>query len=86
MKNKLYVYNIPLGMTSVELLILVTVHGIVRIAEVVRDTDSECFGGYGIVTMAEEADKLSVIKALNGKTIQDRAIIISETKMHLNLL
>lgn len=78
--NKLYVGNIPFQMTEEELKDLFSSIGKVSEVHVVIDRETNHSRGFGFVTMAAVSDADKALKALNGRDIAGRKILVSEAR------
>jgi RNA recognition motif-containing protein len=77
MSNKLFVGNLSFNTTENDLQDTFAAHGTVTEANLMMDRESGRPRGFGFVTMstAEEAQK--AIEALNGKSIDGRALTVN---------
>ena len=77
--KKLYVGNLPYSVTEDDLRQLFSEAGEVQSAKVISDETGRS-KGFGFVEMAtlEEAEK--AVNAINGRTLKDRALNVSEAK------
>jgi len=80
MNLKLYVGNLPFSATEEDLKKLFSEAGTVQSVKVVIDAYSGRPRGFGFVEMASEADAEKAVSLLNGKTMMERALIVSEAK------
>lgn len=80
MSNKLFVGNLSFNTTENDLQDAFAAHGTVTEANLMMDRATGRPRGFGFVTMstAEEAQK--AIEALNGKTIDGRALTVNVAK------
>jgi len=80
MNLKLYVGNLPFGASEEDVKKLFSEAGTVQSVKIVTDSYSGRSRGFGFVEMnsPEEAEK--AISLVNGKTLMDRALIVSEAK------
>ena len=80
MAKNIYVGNLPYNMSDESLGEIINPYGQVTTARVNKDTDTSRSRGFGFVEMAndEEADK--AIAELNGKSIEDRDLKVSEAR------
>lgn len=78
--TRLFVGNIPYTTTEQELRDLFAGTGAVKNARIITDFDTRRSKGYGFVEMttAEEAEK--AIQALNGYSLNDRSLVVSEAR------
>lgn len=80
MATKLYVGNLPYGVTSSKLEELFGAHGEVRSAQVVMDRDTGRSKGFGFVEMGSPQEAQTAINALNGKDIEGRPLTVNEAR------
>ena len=75
--NKLYVGNIPFKMTEADLSRLFSDYGAVSRATVVTDRETGRPRGFAFVEMGSDAEAQAAIDALDGKSIEGRAIRVN---------
>jgi RNA recognition motif-containing protein len=75
--NKLYVGNLPYGMTSEQLKEHFVAIGEVTDAVVITDKMSGRSKGFGFVTMVDEATAEKAVAELDGKEIDGRPLKVS---------
>ncbi len=80
MGNKLYVGNLSYGIKSSDLEQMFAAHGAVTSAQVISDRETQRSKGFGFVEMSSEAEALAAIAALNGKSIEGRALTVNEAR------
>ena len=80
MSTRIYVGNLPYSATNEQIAQLFTEYGEVSEATVVMDRDSGRSKGFGFVQMDDDAAARTAIGALNGTTLDDRAIRVSEAQ------
>lgn len=80
MANKLYVGSLPYGVDDNKLKELFAEFGSVVSAQVIMDRDSNQSKGFGFVEMTTEAEAQAAIKALNGKDLDGRSIVVNEAR------
>ena len=80
MNKKLYVGNLPYGMTNEALQELFAAAGEVVSANVITDRDSGRSKGFGFVEMSTEEAAQKAIDALNGKDIEGRMLKVAEAR------
>ncbi|HEY7780889.1 MAG TPA: RNA-binding protein [Ktedonobacterales bacterium] len=80
MSTRIYVGNLPYTATSEQLTQLFTEYGEVSEATVVIDRDTGRSKGFGFVQMTSDAAAHTAIGALNGTTLDDRAMRVSEAQ------
>ena len=78
--NKLYVGNLSYGIKSSDLEQMFAAHGAVMSAEVVSDRETQRSKGFGFVEMGSESEALAAIEALNGKSVEGRALTVNEAR------
>jgi RNA recognition motif-containing protein len=80
MGKRIYVGNLPWSTTSDSLKAMFAEHGKVRSAEVVSDRDTGRSRGFGFVEMESDQDCATAIEALNGHSIEGRALTVNEAR------
>lgn len=75
--KKLYVGNLPYGMTDTDLRNLFEPHGSVQSAQVIMDRDTGRSKGFGFVEMDGAQ---AAIDALNGQDVNGRALTVNEAR------
>jgi RNA recognition motif-containing protein len=80
MDLKLYVGNIPFGASEEDLKKLFSEAGEVQSVKIVTNSYSGRPRGFGFVEMTSQEDANKAISLLNGKTLMDRALIVSEAR------
>ncbi len=80
MAKKLYVGNLSYQMTEDALRDLFASKGEVLSAKIITDAGTGRSKGFGFVEMASDEDADKAIAELNGTTVQDRAINVSEAR------
>ena len=80
MDLKLYVGNIPFGASEEDLKKLFSEAGEVQSVKIVTNSYSGRPRGFGFVEMISQEDAQKAISLLNGKTLMDRALIVSEAR------
>lgn len=76
-KKKLYVGNLPWSVGSDSLKELFTPYGEVTEAVVITDRMSGRSKGFGFVTFADEAMAEKAAAEMNGKTVEERQIVVN---------
>lgn len=76
----IYVSNLSFNIQDEELRAFFTPFGEVTSAKIINDRETGRSRGFGFVEMADEAASRTAIAALNGKTINDRAMNVNEAK------
>lgn len=77
--KKIYVGNLPFSVTEEALRQLFAEHGSVESVAVITDRHTGQPRGFGFVEMAP-ADADTAIRALNGTTMEDRSLNVSEAR------
>ena len=80
MAKKLYVGNLSYQMTEEGLKDLFSPIGEVSSAKIITDAATGRSKGFGFVEMASDEDADKAIAQLNGTTVQDRALNVSEAR------
>jgi cold-inducible RNA-binding protein len=80
MNLKLYVGNLPFGVSEEDLKKLFSEAGAVQSVKIVVDSYSGRSRGFGFVEMASKEEAEKAISLLNGKTLMDRALTVSEAR------
>ncbi|MCG8590400.1 MAG: RNA-binding protein [Proteobacteria bacterium] len=78
--KKIYVGNLPWSTTDEALGNLFEPFGQVLSARVITDRETGRSRGFGFVEMAEEADALNAISAVNGSSVEGRALRVNEAQ------
>lgn len=84
MGRKLYVGNLGYGVSSSDLEQLFTPHGTVESAEVISDRSTGRSKGFGFVQMGSDQEAQAAISALNGQSVEGRALTVNEAKPREN--
>jgi cold-inducible RNA-binding protein len=80
MSNKLFVGNLSFNTTENDLQDMFAAHGVVQEANLMMDRDSGRPRGFGFVTMSTPEEAQAAIGALNGKSIDGRALTVNVAK------
>ncbi len=80
MAKKMYVGNLPYGVTDNDLTNLFGQHGSVRSAQVIKDRDTGRSKGFGFVEMDNADQAQAAIDALNGQEVNGRALTVNEAR------
>ncbi len=80
MATRIYVGNLPYSATSDQLSQLFSTFGEVSEATIIMDRDTGHAKGFAFVQMAQGDAALSAIAQLNGTTVDNRAIRVSEAQ------
>jgi RNA recognition motif-containing protein len=78
--NKLFVGNLSFNTTENDLQDMFAAHGTVLEANLMMDRDSGRPRGFGFVTMSTPEEAEAAINALNGKSIDGRALTVNVAK------
>jgi RNA recognition motif-containing protein len=77
MNNKLFVGNLSFNTTENDLNDAFAAHGTVTEANLMVDRMSGRSRGFGFVTMSSEAEAQKAVEALNGATLDGRALTVN---------
>jgi RNA recognition motif-containing protein len=77
MSNKLYVGNLSYNTTENDLQDAFAAHGTVTEANLMMDRDTGRPRGFGFVTMSSPEEAQKAMEALNGKSIDGRALTVN---------
>jgi RNA recognition motif-containing protein len=77
MENKLYVGNLSYSFRDDDLSELFSAHGHVQSAKVMMDRDTGRSKGFGFVEMGSASEAQAAISALNGQTVEGRALAVN---------
>jgi len=77
MSNKLYVGNISFNTTENDLQDTFAAHGTVLEANLMTDRETGRARGFGFVTMSTTAEAESAVNALNGTSLDGRALTVN---------
>jgi RNA recognition motif-containing protein len=80
MESKLYVGNLSYDTTEDSLRTLFAKSGTVVSIDIIKDRDTGRMKGFAFVTMNTEEEAQNAIKALNEKTLDNRAIKVNIAK------
>jgi RNA recognition motif-containing protein len=80
MSKKLYVGNLPYQITEDGLRDVFAAIGEVTSSKIVTDTGTGRSRGFGFVEMANDEEAEKAITTLNGTSVMDRAINVSEAR------
>ena len=81
MNSKLYVGNLPFGVSEEDLKKLFAEAGEVQSVKIIIDQYSGRSRGFGFVEMTSKADADKAISLLNGKILTDRTLIVNEARL-----
>ena len=77
MENKLYVGNLAYSFRDDDLNQLFSAHGQVQSAKVMMDRDTGRSKGFGFVEMGSASEAQAAISALNGQSVEGRALAVN---------
>ncbi len=77
---KLYVGNLPYGVSSSDLERVFQEHGTVESAQVIVDRDTGRSKGFGFVEMRNDQEGQEAIQALNGQDFNGRPLTVNEAR------
>jgi RNA recognition motif-containing protein len=80
MSTKIYVGNLPWRATDAQLSEMFAVHGEVIEARIITDRETGRSRGFGFVTMAANDGAQNAIRALNGHSLEGRALVVNEAR------
>jgi RNA recognition motif-containing protein len=80
MGRKIYVGNLPYGVSDSDLQQMFEVHGTVQSAQVIMDRDTGRSKGFGFVEMGSDQEAQAAITALNGKEMDGRTLTVNEAR------
>ena len=80
MGTKLYVGNLSYDINKSDLEQMFAAHGAVTSVQVITDRETQRSKGFGFVEMGSEQEAQAAITALNGKSIDGRALTVNEAR------
>lgn len=80
MAKKLYVGNLSYDINKGDLEQMFAAHGAVTSAQVITDRETQRSKGFGFVEMSSDQEADAAISALNGKSIDGRALTVNEAR------
>ena len=80
MGKKLYVGNLSYDVKKNDLEQMFAAHGAVTSAQVITDRETQRSKGFGFVEMSSDQEAQAAIAALNGKSIDGRALTVNEAR------
>ena len=80
MGTKLYVGNLSYGIDKAGLEQMFAAHGTVASAQVISDRETQRSKGFGFVEMGTDQEAQAAIAALNGKSVDGRALTVNEAR------
>lgn len=81
---RIYIGNLNYRLRTEELKAAFEPYGEVVGAKIVRDKETNRSKGFGFIEMANDADGVKAIEALNGTDLSGRNMIVSEAKPREN--
>jgi RNA recognition motif-containing protein len=78
--TKLYVGNLSYDINKNDLEQMFAAHGAVTSAQVITDRETQRSKGFGFVEMGSDQEAQAAITALNGKSIDGRALTVNEAR------
>jgi cold-inducible RNA-binding protein len=78
--KKLYVGNLPYGVSNSDLEQVFQDHGTVESAQVIMDRDTGRSKGFGFVEMRNDQEAEAAIAALNGQDFNGRPLTVNEAR------
>ena len=80
MAKKLYVGNLSYNISEDDIKDIFSPHGEVQSVKIITDAATGRSKGFGFVEMANDDDAVKAIAGLNGTTVKERAINVSEAR------
>jgi RNA recognition motif-containing protein len=80
MGKKLYVGNLPYGVTDSDLQQMFAAYGTVQSAQIIMDRDTGRSKGFGFVEMGSDQEAQAAIAALNGQDREGRSLTVNEAR------
>ena len=80
MPTKIYVGNLPWRATDEQLTSMFSAHGDVTEARIVTDRETGRSRGFAFVTMTDASQAQSAIQAINGASMEGRALVVNEAR------
>ena len=80
MSTKLYVGNLSYSVNKNDLEQMFAAYGTVASAQVITDRETQRSKGFGFVEMGSDQEAQAAIAALNGKSIDGRALTVNEAR------
>jgi RNA recognition motif-containing protein len=80
MSTKIYVGNLPWRATDAQLTEMFAIHGDVIEARIINDRETGRSRGFGFVTMSAGDAAQNAIRALNGTSLEGRALVVNEAR------
>jgi len=78
--TKLYVGNLSYNINKNDLEQMFAAHGTVTSAQVITDRETQRSKGFGFVEMGSDQEAQAAIAALNGKSVDGRALTVNEAR------
>jgi len=80
MPTKIYVGNLPWRATDAQLTTMFGAYGEVSEARIVTDRETGRSRGFAFVTMSDAAQAQAAINAINGSSMEGRALVVNEAR------
>ncbi len=80
MGTKLYVGNLSYDLNKNDLEQMFAAYGAVTSAQVITDRETQRSKGFGFIEMGSDQEAQAAIAALNGKSIDGRALTVNEAR------
>src|SRR5262252_7871820 len=80
MGRKIYVGNLPYGVSDSDLQQMFEAHGTVQSAQVIMDRETGRSKGFGFVEMGTDQEAQAAIAAMNGKEVDGRNLTVNEAR------
>ncbi len=77
---KLYVGNLPYGLSETELTDLFTQYGSVVSAKIISDRYTGQSKGFGFVEMSDRSEGHKAMEELNGTSVSNRSLTVNEAR------
>ena len=77
---KIYVGNLPFSTNEASLRQMFEAHGDVASASIVMDRETGRPRGFGFVEMSNDEEARKAIEAMNGQSIEGRALVVNEAR------
>ena len=76
--TKLFIGGLRKEITELDIAMLVSFHGDLKVVKVVRDRKTRSCKGYAFIEVATDADAKNIIKALNEQKFQGQLLTVKE--------
>jgi RNA recognition motif-containing protein len=80
MPTKIYVGNLPWRATDAQLTAMFGAYGDVSEARIVTDRETGRSRGFAFVTMSDASQAQAAINAINGSSMEGRALVVNEAR------